>query len=99
MKTILSAAIDSVTMPKGPRSLGKHVETYETQTRELVIEGLLWSGAKSRHEYPLQDKDNPQTLAQAKAIAGDFAQVVKARIRVTHKRVTETVQNFRLEGE
>jgi len=98
MKTpsILQSAVDTVTAPRRPVSLGKHTEDYSTESRELVVTGRLWCGATSRHEYSLTDAQHPVTLADAKRIAGDFESLEKARIRVTRRTVSETVENFRL---
>ena len=58
---------------------------------ELQVAGTLWSGSEAGHLYSLANKPHPQTLAEAKAIAGDFESITKARIIKTHTTVEVSI--------
>lgn len=71
-------------------------ETYSTEMRELIVTGHLWDGHKTRVEYTLKDGQNPVTIADAKRIAGDFASIEKARIRIVRRQISETTEQIKL---
>lgn len=62
------------------------IETRAT-SRRLCVRGLLWEGTEARNVYPLTPEQNPQTLAEALALAGDFQSLSAARVETL-----ETVQ-------
>ena len=71
---------------------------YTTETAVLAVEGTLWCGQPDTyHEYPLPVlSDHPETLADAKRIAGDFAELDSAKIILTKRHVREVTDEIEL---
>lgn len=65
-------------------------ETYTTIRRVLRVRGFIWSGGKCEHEYPLNDSQQPDTLQDAKRIAGDFESLTSATIETVEREVKKT---------
>lgn len=72
-------------------------QIYNTETTSLFVEGTLWSGGKCRHEYalhvigqPKREGVAPTNLAEIKAIAGDFAEIARAKLVTLRREVVET---------
>lgn len=70
--------------------------TFKTSGAILRVSGNIWQGHRCEHEYSLDNKPHPKTLAEAKAIAGDFASLDKAQIVLTEREVTEKTQVVKL---
>lgn len=66
------------------KTLGKPTEVG----RKLLIDGYLWSGARSQYSYPLRVIGRlvgvaPLNMTEVKRIAGDFDTVVSASLVTT----------------
>ena len=74
------------------------MKTHQTIViKTLHVTGRLWSGHKCKHDYPLHvigqpelEGVEPRNLAEAKRIAGDFAELESARLVTVTREVTET---------
>jgi hypothetical protein len=62
----------------------KEVNKSTKNIRTLIVEGELWCGRYGYHEYRLLDSQkNPETIQQAKRIAGDFTSLSSAHVRTS----------------
>lgn len=65
-----------------------------TTSTHLHVKGILWCGKKSSYDYPLDNNDPsrrvPNTMEQARRIAGDFQSLDSAEVVVTESEITTT---------
>lgn len=62
----------------------KEINKFTRNIRTLIVEGSTWSGFKGVHEYRLLDSQkDPETIQEAKVIAGDFESLSSAIVKTS----------------
>lgn len=64
---------------------------WTIKTATLHVSGRIWQGHDICHDYDITGKPEPRTMAEAKQIAGDFAELYSAQVSHTRQTVQQTV--------